>query len=185
MITLGKRNQLPHRKPRRAPKYGEALVSGSIGSNQSLDNLFEDLTRSHKSRETGYVGQASEVQWLLNVQRQLQNIKAEPCIPPYIIQNPDRDAKRTPPGTIPERTSNVQQVPPQGTWKHTTDTSFYLDSSDIATDVFIDPYELPNAETAEWLFGCYINTVHSSFPLVRVNINAFCMKDMPTGFPFF
>ncbi|XP_014555789.1 hypothetical protein COCVIDRAFT_101566, partial [Bipolaris victoriae FI3] len=147
--------------------YGEALVSGSIGSNQSLDNLFEDLTRSHKSRETGYVGQASEVQWLLNVQRQLQNIKAEPCIPPYIIQNPDRDAKRTPPGTIPERTSNVQQVPPQGTWKHTTDTSFYLDSSDIATDIFIDPYELPNAETAEWLFGCYINTVHSSFPLVN------------------
>ncbi|EUC44072.1 hypothetical protein COCMIDRAFT_99156, partial [Bipolaris oryzae ATCC 44560] len=149
--------------------YGEALVSGSVGSNQSLDNLFEDLTRSHRSRETGYVGQASEVQWLLNVQRQLQNINAEACIPAYIIQRPGRDAKRTRPGTIPERTSNAQQVLPQGTWKHMTDTSFYLDSSDIAMDVFIDPYELPNAETAERLFGCYINTVHSSFPLVNAN----------------
>ncbi|EMD64505.1 hypothetical protein COCSADRAFT_89953, partial [Bipolaris sorokiniana ND90Pr] len=149
--------------------HGEALVSGSIGSNQSLDNLFEDLTRSHKSRETGYVGQASEVQWLLNVQRQLQNIKAEPCIPAYIIKTSDRDTKRTRPDTIPERKSNVQQVSPQGTWKHTTDTSFYLNSSDIATDVFIDPYELPNVETAERLFGCYINTVHSSFPLVNAN----------------
>ncbi|KAJ5042566.1 fungal-specific transcription factor domain-containing protein [Bipolaris maydis] len=166
-ITLGKRNQLPHRELRRAPKYGEAFVSGSIGSDQSLDNLFEDLTRSHRSRETGYVGQASEVQWLLNVQRQLQNIKAEPCIPTYIIQNPDRDAKRTRPGTIAERTSNALQVSSQGTWKHMTDTSFYLDSSDIASDVFIDPYELPNVETAERLFGYYINTVHLSFPLVN------------------
>lgn len=41
----------------------EAEVTGSVGSNNNLDLIDENLFQSHKSRATGFVGQNSEVQW--------------------------------------------------------------------------------------------------------------------------
>jgi hypothetical protein len=53
--------------------------------------------------------------------------------------------------------------------QHITDATFYLDSDDIQIDIAVDPYELPEWDVAEKLFDCYLNTVHSTFPLMPTN----------------
>lgn len=53
--------------------------------------------------------------------------------------------------------------------QHTTDATFYLDSEDIEIDIAVDPYEMPDPEVAENLFNCYLDTVHSTFPLMPAN----------------
>jgi hypothetical protein len=52
---------------------------------------------------------------------------------------------------------------------HITDATFYLDSDEIEIDIAVDPYEIPDPELAEKLFNCYIDTVHSTFPLMPAN----------------
>ena len=43
---------------------GEANAPALVGSNEDMDLLDEDLLRNRASRETGFVGQNSKVQWL-------------------------------------------------------------------------------------------------------------------------
>ncbi|KAF2625798.1 hypothetical protein BU25DRAFT_345214 [Macroventuria anomochaeta] len=143
-------------------RYGEAHVTASVGSNEDLDFLDEDLLRTRESRETGYVGQNSEVQWLRSVQRQSQRNEGEPHGLPY-----------GPPGTsahaIDERSKALHQRRQEGDSapiRHVTDATFYLDSDNIELDIIINPYELPEPEIAEQLLHCYMSTVHSSFPIV-------------------
>ena len=64
------------------PKDGESRVGGATGSNEGLDYLDEDLTQTRESRETGYVGHNSEVKWLRSVQRQTEQVGAEPHLLP-------------------------------------------------------------------------------------------------------
>ncbi|KAH6644375.1 fungal-specific transcription factor domain-containing protein [Boeremia exigua] len=145
-----------------AEKSGEAHVTASVGSNEDLDYLDEDLLRTRESRETGYVGQNSEVQWLRSVQRQSQNQEGEPYGLPY-----------GPPGSsghdVDQRFEALHQrrleSGPTPT-RHVTDATFYLDSDNIELDIVVNPYELPDPEIAERLLECYLSTVHNSFPIV-------------------
>jgi hypothetical protein len=140
-------------------------VTASVGSNEGLDFLGEDLMRNRESRQTGYVGQNSEVQWLRSVQRQAER------------GNTDPDGQRYgPPGTsegaINERSAALherRQNATPGSMRHITDATFYLDSDDIEIDIAVDPYELPDSEVAELLFNCYLDTVHGTFPLMPAN----------------
>ncbi|KAJ4992890.1 hypothetical protein SVAN01_01594 [Stagonosporopsis vannaccii] len=143
-------------------KHGEAHVTASVGSNEDLDFLDEDLLRNRESRQTGYVGQNSEVQWLRSVQRQAQNPGGEPFGLPY-----------GPPGAsdheIDERYKALHQRREENgsaPVRHVTDATFYLDSDNIELDVVVNPYELPDPEIADQLLDCYMSTVHSSFPIV-------------------
>lgn len=165
--SLGKRARKPsiNRSPDWGSpphKDGEAHVTASVGSNEDLDYLDEDLLRNRESRQTGYVGQNSEVQWLRSVQRQSQNQDGEPFGLPY-----------GPPGAsehdVDERVKALHQRRVEGgsaTIRHVTDATFYLDSDNIDLDIVVNPYELPDPEIAEQLLDCYISTVHSSFPIV-------------------
>jgi hypothetical protein len=182
LISLGKRNQFTNEVDRKTTKHDAAYVGASIGSNNGFDSLVEDLTRDRESRETGYVGQASEVQWLRNVKRRMQHIEAESDAPTYELSSSVRVDKRAQSDAPHKCTVQAWQGSRQGSSEHVTDTSFYLDSSDIAADFFVNPYEIPNPETAEQLFNCYINTVHSSFPLVRVNINVLYARGILTSY---
>jgi hypothetical protein len=142
------------------PKHGEAHVTASVGSNEDLDFLDEDLLRTRESRETGYVGQNSEVQWLRTVQRQAESNESEPFGQTY-----------GPPGTgetaANERSEALHERRRDGEApRHVTDATFYLDSDNIELDIAVNPYELPDPEIAEQLLTCYMNTVHSSFPIV-------------------
>ena len=153
-------------------KYGEAHVTASVGSNEDVDYLDEDLLRTPEARQTGYVGQNSEVQWLRSVQRQSQSEHGEPPGLPY-----------GPPGSsmhdIEARTRALHQrreesgAPPI---RHVTDATFYLDSDSLGLDVVVNAYELPDVELAEKLLNCYMSTIHSSFPVVPQNFDAQARK---------
>jgi hypothetical protein len=146
--------------------YGEAYVTASTGSNGDLDNLDEDLMRNHSSRQTGYIGQNSEVQWLRSVQRQTEHIGAEPRAQPHGPPGSGQNAATARSEALHERRANAKEDSRQGSMKHITDSTFYLDSGDIELDIFVDPYEDPQPEVAERLVKCYYETVHASFPLV-------------------
>ncbi|PZD28374.1 fungal specific transcription factor domain containing protein [Pyrenophora tritici-repentis] len=171
--TLGKRlrEQSSVGKEPENADHGEAFVTASVGSNEDLDILDEDLMRNREARETGYIGQNSEVQWLRSVQRQVERGNTDP-----------HGQRRGPPGAslgaINERSDALherRQNSRPGSMRHVTDATFYLDSDDIEIDIAVDPYEMPNPGTAEKLFNCYNDTVHGTFPLMPANFeDQFC-----------
>lgn len=143
---------------------GEANVTGSVGSNEEVEFLSEVLTRSRSARETGYIGQNSEVQWLRSVQKQAEGVNTQ--VDPLGEQ-------RGPPGkgtaAADLRADALHQrrrYGKQSSMHHMTDTSFYLDSENIEVDIAVDPHEIPDPVVAEELFNCYLETVHTSFPLM-------------------
>ncbi|KAF2439824.1 hypothetical protein P171DRAFT_395811 [Karstenula rhodostoma CBS 690.94] len=121
----------------------------SIGSDEGLAILDEDLLRSRKSRSTGYVGQGAGVQWLRSLQ---DTLKTEGPDQQTVSGNSDVD-----------EWSSAQN---SGLSSSVTDASFYLDADSAELDVDVDPYELPPKETAFKLFECYRQTVHTSFPVL-------------------
>jgi hypothetical protein len=141
---------------------GEAHVSGSIGSNEELDHLNEDLMSSADTRAAGYYGKNSDVQWLNSVQRQTEHIGAELRDQPYGPPGSSNKSIRARSDALHERRKNAGAQPEQSSIK---DSTFYLDNEDIDLG-FVNPTEQPDPETAERLFGYYIKTVHSSYPLV-------------------
>lgn len=143
-------------------KNGEAYVTASVGSNEDLDYLDEDLLRTRESRQTGYVGQNSEVQWLRSVQRQSQNEYGEPHNLPYGPPGSSEQDVDERSRALHQRRHEVGSAPP----RHVTDATFYLDSDNIDLDIVVNPYELPDPKIAEQLLECYMNTIHSSFPVI-------------------
>ena len=142
-------------------------VGGATGSNEGVDYLDEDLTKTRESRATGYIGHNSEVRWLRSVQRQTEHTGAEPHAPPYGPPGSSQKATNARSDALHMRRDNARQSSRQGSIKRITESSFYLDGSTIDVDIVVDPYDVPDPEAAEQLFDCYIRTVHSSFPLVR------------------
>lgn len=146
--------------------HGEAHVAASAGSNEDLDNVDEDLMRSRGSRATGYVGQNSEVQWLRSAQRQIEHPGAEPHEQPHGPPGSGNTAVSARSAALHKRRDNARASSREGSMRHITDSTFYLDSEELDLDVVVDPNEDPHPEVAERLFKCYFETVHSSFPLV-------------------
>ncbi|CAN9173970.1 unnamed protein product [Alternaria alternata] len=166
-LNLGKRSRKPFTSEDEDDEaHGEAHVTASVGSNEDLDHLDEDLTRDHESRATGYVGLNSEVQWLRSAQRQTEDTGAEPYGQPHGPPGSTRDAASKRSDALHDRRDDIQEHSRQGSMRYMNDTTFYLDSDDIETDIFVDPYEDPDPDIAEKLFNCYFETVHPSFPLV-------------------
>lgn len=151
---------------------GEAYVTASAGSNEDLDNLDEDLMRNSASRATGYVGQNSEIQWLRSVQRQTEHPGAEPRGQPHGPPGSGQHAVNARSDALHERRDNAKEDSREGSMKHITDSSFYLDSEDVHIDMAVDPMADPEPDIAERLFNCYYETVHPSFPLVSPSHNS-------------
>jgi len=165
--TLGKRprEQSAQRKEPGDGNHGEALVTASVGSNEDLDFLDEDLMRNHESRETGYMGQNSEVQWLRSVQRQAERGNSDPQGQRYGPPGASSAAIDERSEALHERRQNARP----GSMQHITDATFYLDGDDIEVDIAVDPNEMPGPDIAEKLFDCYLGTVHGTFPLMPAN----------------
>jgi hypothetical protein len=147
--------------------HGEAHVTASVGSNENLAHLDEDLTRNMESRLTGYLGQNSEVKWLKSVQRQTEHPGAEPLDPPYGPPGSGQNAVSARSDALHERRGNASKHSRQGSMKHITDSTFYVDDEDLDFDMVVDPNVDPEPDVAERLFDCYLETVHPTFPLVR------------------
>jgi hypothetical protein len=136
-----------------------------VGSNEDLDFLDEDLMRDPQARETGYMGQNSEVQWLRSVQRQAERGNTDPQGQPYGPPGASLEAIDERSDALHERRQHARP----GSMHHITDATFYLDSDDIEIDIAVDPRETPSPDIAEKLFSCYMDTVHGTFPLMPAN----------------
>lgn len=166
-LNFGRRSQKPFTsEDDDGEAHGEAYVTASVGSNEDLDHLDEDLMRDRESRATGYVGMNSEVQWLRSAQRQTENTGAQPYGQRYGPPGSTRDAANARSDALHDRQSEAKENSRQGSMKYMNDSTFYLDSDDLEMDIFIDPYEDPDPDVAERLFNCYFETVHPSFSLV-------------------
>lgn len=137
---------------------GEGSASTAAGARISLDSeedlahIDEDLLRTRTSRETGYVGQGAEVQWLRSLQDQTNN---------------------THPGMMGgNNAAGFHSRPSLGT----TDAYFYLDSNSAELQVKVDLYELPPMAIAEKLLESYMKTIHRSFPIVPVGFEDQCRR---------
>jgi hypothetical protein len=190
---LGKRSrkQSTDENDQETAPHGESHVTASAGSNENLDNLDEDLMRDRGSRATGYVGQNSEVQWLRSVQRQSEQTGAALRDQPYGPPGSSRDAASARSDALRKRRDIAKENFREGSMKHITDSTFYLDSEDIEFDIVVDPNEDPEPDVAERLFNCYLETVHPSFPLVRrpmkslqYNINTYFMFSLIGTYKF-
>ncbi|KAH7410079.1 fungal-specific transcription factor domain-containing protein [Phaeosphaeria sp. MPI-PUGE-AT-0046c] len=145
--------------------FGEARVTASVGSNEDLDYLDENLSRDRESRETGYFGQNSEVQWLSSVQRQTARLGKGPPGQPHGPPGFGSDAIAKRVDALHKRQNQAmetRQVPSN----YITDSTFYLDSDELRFDIVVDTDEIPPADVAERLFSSYMETVHPVFPLV-------------------
>ncbi|PSN72565.1 hypothetical protein BS50DRAFT_658531 [Corynespora cassiicola Philippines] len=141
----------------------EAHVSASVGSNEDLDVVGEDLLRSQEASSTGFLGQNSEVHWLQSLERQMNSSESEPARLPYGPPGAGDTAKEERTNAYHER----QRLSPHKNSPYIADFSFYLDNEDLDLDIMVDPFELPTAETAERLFDCYVKAVHSPFPILH------------------
>ena len=171
MYSLGKRSRKGSYEDypdTETVRHGEAYVTASTGSNEDLDHLDEDLTRNRESRETGYVGQNSEVQWLRSVQRQTEYTGNEPHEQSHGPPGSGQQAIGERSEALRVRRQYAKDNDRQGSMTHVTDSTFYLDSHDIDVDMLVDPMDFPDPIHAERLLDCYTSTVHPTFPLVSV-----------------
>lgn len=138
---------------------GEARVSAEVGSTADLDLLDEDIHHNETARATGFIGKASEVQWLRRLNAQHTN--SDDSEGPY--GPPGEDVK-----SVTERLSALERRQEKDPWPlmHTSKASFYLDDEPFETDVQVDPFEMPPFETAERLLHAYIESCHNSYPLL-------------------
>jgi hypothetical protein len=144
---------------------GEANVSGSVGSNEDVDLLDEDLLRNPESRATGFRGQNSEVQWLRSFKMNMGS---------PVSEKEDFQFAYGPPGTSDEAVQKRinakharMDTSKLGRILHVNDSNFYLDADHLEVDEFlVEPYQIPPDDTARALFQCYMDKVHSSFPIL-------------------
>jgi hypothetical protein len=112
------------------------------------------------------VGENSEVRWLSSVQRQTENLGIEPQQPLHGPPGSGKDAVNARSDAFNDRRNNARMSSRQGSMRNITENTFYLDSEALETTTIVDPNADPEPDVAEWLFNCYYQTVHPSYPLV-------------------
>jgi hypothetical protein len=132
----------------------ETVVAGSIEPQdllhtESLDLLDEDLLKNERVRPTGFVGKNLEVHWLRIIIQRLERTN-------------DESVKTTLSRKMSERCGSLYGVESI----EMSVFAFYLNNGNVDLDFFIDLYSLLMPETVERLLGCYMTTVHDSFPIL-------------------
>lgn len=135
-------------------------MSAEVGSSGEPDLLDEDIMRDEKTRATGFVGRASEVQWL----RKLHGASAsEPSeVGPWGPPGDDEVAVNGRLTALRER----QDGRPTPSLMPSSKTSFYLDDEAFEMDMLVDPFEMPPYDVAERLLSAYMGSAHNSFPIL-------------------
>lgn len=135
-------------------------MSAEVGSSGEQDLLDEDLMRNETTRATGFVGKASEVQWL----RKLHDANT---------YDPSGGGPWGPPGVDEEAVDGRLAAHRERRNSHrasplipASKASFYLDDKLFDTDLLADPFEMPPFETAERLLQTYMESTHNSFPFL-------------------
>ena len=133
-------------------------MSAKVGSSGEPDQLDEDLMRNEKTRGTGFIGKASEIQWL----RRLHGVSTS---------DPSEGGPWGPPGDDEAVDSRLAALRERHDGQpalvmQTSEANFYLDDKTFETDLMVDPFEMPQFETAERLLQAYMESAHNSFPFL-------------------
>ena len=164
--TLGKHS--------RESTPSDARSEASESSDEDADPLDEDILQNRESRATGFVGSNSSIQWLRSLKTRMESTggDAKPRSLPYRQSNKHVFAGLGHPAS---RSKNSERPLHPGTTLRVSSSTFYLDDDELELDVMVDPFELPPPETAEMLFGYYVNTIHASFPILPIGFeDQFC-----------
>ncbi|CAA9957039.1 Fungal-trans multi-domain protein [Pyrenophora teres f. maculata] len=158
---------------------GEALVSASVGSNEDLDFIQEDLLQNEDAdNSAGYCGRNSHPQWLRALEAKVEQPEGEPSNMPYGPPGESGQAFNQRAEALRERQqTNESRGTPQNSF---SGYYFYLDHINIEIDID-DPHILPSAQTAERLFDYYSQAVHRPFKILddlfENQMRAFCSRD--------
>lgn len=142
---------------------GEAHVSASVGSNEDLDFVQEDLLQGEEADDAGYMGRNSQIQWLRALEGKVGQPQGEPQDMPYGPPGASADAFNQRAEALRERQLRLDQA--ESHQGPSTSYYFYLDATNIDIDIG-DPHMIPSADTAETLFDYYKEAVHSPFKLI-------------------
>jgi hypothetical protein len=115
--------------------------------------------RNEETRATGFIGKASEIQWLRKLHEMSTSAPSEegPWGPP----GEDDEAIE---GRLAAHRERHNSYPTQ--LIQASKASFYLDDEHFETDLVVDPFEMPQFETAERLLQAYMESAHNSFPFL-------------------
>jgi hypothetical protein len=138
----------------------ETHVSASVGSNEDLGFLDEDLLGQQGPSPPGYMGRNSQVQWMRTLHRKLKQSEDEPDDLPY-----------APPGqrqtAVDKRAHALHQRQDRSDSKlPLAECYFYLDKEDIDALDNVMPDAVPPIETAEQLTELYKKAVQSPFRIL-------------------
>ncbi|KAJ6202859.1 hypothetical protein J3E72DRAFT_435556 [Bipolaris maydis] len=142
---------------------GEALVSASVGSNDDLDFVQEDLLRVNEAESAGFMGRNSQAQWLRALESQVEQPEDESSFSDYGPPGASAEAFNQRAEALHGRQQKSGHT--QANANSATNYYFYLDKTNIDIEID-DPDVLPSPSTAQSLFGYYKHAVHSPFKLV-------------------
>jgi hypothetical protein len=140
---------------------GEAHVSASVGSNEDLDFIQEDILGIEEADNTGYMGRNSQVQWLRALETNIEHPEGESSDMPYGPPGAEEDAFNQRAKALRGRQHHSDKRQPSDNDQF-LGYYFYLDKSNIDIDIG-DPHVIPSADTADRLFKYYKTVVHSPF----------------------
>jgi len=142
------------------PPPDESHVSASVGSDEDLDFLEEDLLDDDGSSEAVYMGRNSQVQWMRTLQRKLNQPSDEPDKSSYAPPEDSEEATRARAEALHKRQKESGQKGPL------SDYYFYLDKESLHEFEDVEPHAVPPAETAQKLFEAFQLAVHYPFQIL-------------------
>lgn len=142
---------------------GEAFVSASVGSNEDLDFVQEDLLRVNEAESAGFMGRNSQAQWLRALESKVEQPGGEPSFSNYGPPGASSEAFNRRAEALHGRQQKSGYT--QANANSATNYYFYLDKANIDVEIG-DPNVVPSASTAQSLFGYYKHAVYSPFKLV-------------------
>lgn len=123
-----------------------------------IDHTEEDFNRDEAARATGFIGKASEINWLQKLSKEVNN----ECEVWSASMSNSGDDNGLPSPTLTPRPDNPSDP-------LMASANYYLDDMDIPSVNKVDPYEVPSKEVATKLLNAYLASVHPSFPIIGIS----------------
>lgn len=123
-----------------------------------IDHTEEDFNRDEAARATGFIGKASEINWLQKLSKEVNN----ECEVWSASMSNSGDDNGLPSPTLTPRPDNPNDP-------LMASANYYLDDMDIPSVNKVDPYEVPSKEVATKLLNAYLASVHPSFPIIGIS----------------
>jgi len=154
-LSLDTNTELGHDEDE-GSEQNQVDLSTETGSNKDGDLVDEDLLTYDDTRATGFIGKASEIQWLRNLHIHGDGQGHQgPYGPPGHSNQAVADQSTALRSQQQGRSPNPIR---------TSKASFYLDHEAVDIDYDVDAFELPTPDTAEKLLQTYMESCHGSYP---------------------